>query len=367
MTFALAPSTPDTRGLVLIGSYTHSLPHVEARGEGVTLLSHDPETGSLSRLATFSDIRNPTYLVHSARHGMVYCVEEMGDEAQSAVVALKLTADAEGFRIVLAARLPAHGAAPCHVSLDHAEQVLFVSNYGGGNLVAYRLDAAGVPMADDLRIIQRNGHGPVADRQEASHLHQALVTPDGGHLLTCDLGADEIARFSLADGLPAAEPETILPIDPGALPRHMAFSLDGRHLHVLLERGNAVVSLDLEIQRPGSPLLASTLPADFEGTSYGGAIRLHPSGRFLYASNRGHNSIAAFRAGPDGSLSPIGVYPSRGAWPRDFAIDPAGRHLVVANQDSHALMVNAVNAETGALTPAEISLAIGSPVCIVFL
>jgi 6-phosphogluconolactonase len=266
----------------------------------------------------------------------------------------------------LADRLPAHGDCPCHLALDGEERRLFVSNYVSGNLVVFALNDNGRPTGA-FADLQRSGKGPNLDRQEGPHVHQAVLTPDGEHVLVCDLGTDQVARHRLGDSLIDLLPDTVATVGSGTLPRHLVFSPNGQYFHVVHEQANTITTHaygDAGMSRIGE---VSMLPPGFGGASSAAAIRLHPNGRFLYASNRGHDSIAAFELiENESALRPVGIVATRGKAPRDFAIDPAGRWLVAANQDSHTLTVFTINADTGELTPVGDVFETGSPVCVLF-
>ncbi len=350
--------------LLLVGSYTDSLPHVQAKGKGVSLLHFDQTTGAISPLVMFEDVRNPTYLALSRDRSMLYAVEEMPKDEGAGVVALHL--DLATGSMSLADRLPAHGDCPCHVALDGEERRLFVSNYVSGNLVVFELDKGGRPTGA-FADLQRSGKGPNPDRQEGPHVHQAVLTPDGDHVLVCDLGTDQVARHRLGAGLIDLLPDTVATVGSGTLPRHLVFSPNGQYVHVVHEQANTVTTH--AYGDDGLSLVGemSMLPPGFEGASSAAAIRIHPTGRFLYASNRGHDSIAAFElSSEEDALRPIGIFATGGKAPRDFAIDPAGRWLVAANQDSHTLTVFTTDEDTGMLTPVGEPFKTGSPVCVLF-
>lgn len=350
--------------ILVIGSYTDSLPHVQAKGEGISLLSFDAETGHIAPISVFRDIRNPTYLAISPDETMLYAVEELSQADGAGVVALDLAVDA--CELSLAQRLPAHGDFPCHVAVDPTGRRLFVSNYGSGNLAAYDLDEARRPTGRFI-CVQRTGQGPNPERQEGPHLHQAVVSPDGCHLLICDLGTDEVARHRISDGLIESMPDLVAKVGEGSLPRHLVFSPDGRTLHVVHEGANTITSHDYASPNFARTADVALLPPEFSGASAAAAIRLHPQGHFLYASNRGHDSIAAFSLSPDQrTLQPIGHFSTGGKAPRDFAIDPTGRWVVAANQDSHCLTVFRIDSGTGRLSRCGKSFEIGSPVCVLF-
>ena len=349
---------------LLVGSYTDSLPHVDAKGRGISLLRFDSATGSISPLAIFEDVRNATYLALSRGQSLLYAVEEMPLNEGAGVVALYL--DLATASMSLADRLPAHGDCPCHVALDGEERRLFVSNYVSGNLVVFALDDNGRPTGA-FADLQRSGKGPNPDRQDGPHVHQAVLTPDGEHVLVCDLGTDQVARHRLGDDLIEPVPDAVATVGSGTLPRHLVFSPNGQYFHVVHEQANTITTHaygDAGMSRIGE---VSMLPRGFEGASSAAAIRLHPNGRFLYASNRGHDSIAAFELiENESALRPVGIVATRGKAPRDFAIDPTGRWLVAANQDSHTLTVFTIEAETGLLTAVGDVFETGSPVCVLF-
>ncbi|TWF58540.1 lactonase family protein [Neorhizobium alkalisoli] len=353
---------PDT--FLIVGSYTETLPHVVGKGMGISVLRMDGGDGSLSPVSSLSGLRNPTYLSLSNDGNMLYAVEEIAHAEGAGARALRF--DREVGTLVEVAKVSAHGDCPCHVATDHSGRRLFISNYVSGNLAAYALDEAGVPTGDAVDI-RRSGSGPNRDRQEGPHLHQATATPGNAHVLVCDAGTDEIARYPLGDVLIGIDPDLVVKTRPGGLPRHLVFAQNGKHVFVVEELGCSVSTYSYDGQGIGFLSEVSTLPDGFDGDCACAAIRLHPNGRFLYASNRGPDTIAAFEiVGSEGLLKPVGFYPTLGRIPRDFAIDPTGRFLVAANQDSHSLVVFAIDQQTGALAPTGQSFETGSPVCLVF-
>jgi 6-phosphogluconolactonase len=349
---------------LIVGSYTVSMPHVKARGEGISVLRIDSRDGRLRLVSTFGGLRNPSYLALSEDKSRLYAVEEVPDE--DGATAATLSFDGETGALSLLNSVPAMGDAPCHIALDRSGERLFVCNYGSGNFITYALDANGLPTGEPVNI-RHQGKGANPERQEGPHIHQATATLDGRSVLICDAGTDVIARYDIASGLISPSPDTVVKAKPGTLPRHLVISDDGRFAFVVHELGCTIGSYACEPEglRPLSE--ASTLPDDFEGSSACAAIRLHPSGRFVYVSNRGHDSIAAYEISPDdASLRSIGWYDTKGKAPRDFAIDPTGGILVAANQDSHSLSVFRIDQSSGELTATGELFEIGSPVCVLF-
>ncbi|GAB2286245.1 hypothetical protein Dimus_020665 [Dionaea muscipula] len=333
--------------LLIVGTYTSTLPHVVGKGLGIHLLGFDSQTGKISEGPAFGGVTNPTWLTVSRDGTRLYSVQEVAEEYGSTIDCFAV--DARGRNLTKLASVPSQGGWPCHVSLDRAERQLFVSNYFGGRFAAIRLDAYGVP-TPDVTVVQHEGSSVNPERQEGPHLHQALPMPDGEHVIVCDAGLDRLVRYPLRpDGIDTM-PDLSIATDPGSFPRHLAFMPNGS--------GSAI--------EPRSTL--SILPAGWDGDSSAAAIRIHPSGRFAYASNRGHDSICAIdlRDGL-GRMSVIDWSSACGEAPRDFAIDPSGRFLVVASQNSDNLAVYEIDRETGSLSLRSSQFSISTPVCLSFV
>lgn len=350
---------------LIVGSYTVSLPHVVAKGAGISFVDLDPAMGAFSLVKSHAGFSNPSYLAQDASRGLLYAVEELAAADGASIVTLQM--DAQAATLSPLSKVAAHGDWPCHIGFDLPRQRLFVSNYLSGSFVTWPLDASGCP-GGTAQVIQRSGTGPNPDRQEGPHAHFAGATPDGSHVFVCDAGTDEIARYALApQQTVGAAPDLVLKAPPGALPRHLEFSDDSRRLFVVSELGNIVSTWRLDAAGPQLLGHVSTLPEGFGGASASSAIRCHPNGRFLYTANRGHDSIAVFDiTGEDGLPRLVTTHPSGGQTPREMALSPSGDLLVVANQDSHTLAAFAVNPATGALSQLGDSFTIGSPVCVLF-
>jgi 6-phosphogluconolactonase len=350
--------------LLIVGTYTQSLPHVSARGSGIHFLHFDSSDASISHIRILSDVRNPSYLTVSRNGTRLYAVQEIEEEDGASLETFDLDVDARTAR--LRSSVPALGSCPCHLSLDLDERRLFVSNYGSGSLVVYPVDNDG-PVRRNAVKIQRAGFSINLERQKGSHIHQAIPTPDGLHVLVCDAGADEILRYSL-DGVSVdPESEFVIKTGPGSLPRHLAFTPGGSGFLVLHELDASIVSYAYEEGsiRPVSRI--SVVPEGWTGIKYAAAICVHPSGRFAYATNRGHDSIFALDLSAGiAAMRPIGWQSVGGIAPRDITIDPSGRFLIAANQDSHNLSVFSIDQDTGCLTQAGSGIDIGSPVCVHF-
>jgi 6-phosphogluconolactonase len=354
-----------------IGTYTTD--HAISTGSyGIYAFRWDTESGVLSGIRPAGATTNPSFLVLHPSGRFLYAVNENGAPSGTD----RVTAFAVGDSASLEPLKPlgsvsSHGLAPCHLSIDTTGKWLFVANYGSGTIAVFPIEPDG-RLGEATQTIQQKGSGPVTGRQQSAHAHEVVPSADGRFLLSVDLGADRIFvyRFDAATGTlrPNEPAEAVLPSGYG--PRHMVFSKDARRVYVLTELTPAVVTLRWNAQRGVLSQLAvtSTLPSVDKGEKKGGAeIVLHPSGRFLYASNRGDsNTIAIFRIGLDGLPVPAGHVSSGGLQPRFFNIDPSGKFLITANQGSGDLFTFRIDPVSGALTRVGERVAIAAPVNFVF-
>ena len=256
---------------------------------------------------------------------------------------------------------------PCHVAVDRAGRSLYAANYSSGSVAVYRLGADGA-LAPALQLLRHERLGPLPDgvdarRQAGPHAHGVFLDPSEQFLLVPDLGLDRIVIYDRdPDGrLAARRAPATLP--PGSGPRHFAFAPDGRRGFVVNELASTLCAFRWEAGSLALEGCASTLPEGWSGASTCADIHVSPDGRFVYASNRGHDSIAAF--GIEGrSLRLVGITPTGGKTPRNFAIDPSGRFLYAANMGSGTIVTFRIDAGTGALEAAGPVLEVPAPVCV---
>jgi 6-phosphogluconolactonase len=263
------------------------------------------------------------------------------------------------------------GGDPCFVTVDHAGKHVLVANYGGGSVAVLPVEADGkLGEASDFK--QHLGSSVDPKRQSEPHAHSIVLTPDNKFAVVNDLGLDKLLvyRYDSQKGTLTPNDPPSGSIKPGSGPRHFALAPNGRFAYAINEMGNTVTAFDWngdlgtfhEIQT------VSTLPKGFTGHSTTAEIAVHPSGRFLYGSNRGHDSIAVFAIDPaKGTLTMVENVLTQGKEPRNFAIDPTGTHLFAANQNSNTVVVFRVNPKTGRLTPSGQKLDVPSPVCVTFV
>ena len=259
------------------------------------------------------------------------------------------------------------GEDPSYISLDKNEHFCFVANYKTGSVAAFALRPDG-RIGNCVSSLQYTGHGTDPVRQTQSHAHLIIPDPTNHYVLVADLGLDTVSvyRFENQAGwLLANDPPTIK-IKAGSGARHMAFDSSGKYLYVISEMGSIITVLDWDSAHGTAKenQVISTLPADFHGTSVAAEITIHPSGKFLFATNRGRDSLAVFTIDPGtGRLSWLQDIPSAGKTPRNFAIDPTGRWLVVTNHDSNNAVVFSIDQETGRLTQKGEPVSVTYPFC----
>ncbi|MGH2367131.1 MAG: lactonase family protein, partial [Chloroflexota bacterium] len=275
--------------------------------------------------------------------------------------------------LTLLNRQPSGGAGPCHVSVHPTGRHVFVANYGSGHVAALPIQADG-QLGAATDVVQHKGKGPDARRQAGPHAHFITPDPAGRYVLACDLGIDQVLvyRWDGAAGgagklVPNDPPAAAAP--PGAGPRHLAFHPSARFVYVLNEIASTLSAFAYDPERGTLQMLetVSTLPEGFAGRNSTAQIVVHPSGRFVYGSNRGHDSIAIFAIAQDtGKLTALGHESTQGQTPRNFNVDPTGTFLLAANQNTNTIVTFRIEQEKGTLTPTGQVTETPSPVCLVF-
>lgn len=339
--------------------------YVGARAEAqnhIHCLSLDTETGHLSLMAPPCPADNPSFVALHPDGGTLYAANELGQTRdQDCGLVSSFRVDRETGGLAPLNCQASGGAAPCHLTVAPEGRRLFVSNYWGESFATFAVAADG-SIGPRLALIQR-GSG--------SHIHWTSLDSTGGGLIVTDLGRDAILRYGLdSGGVPTAEKCVVQPFPPGTGPRHAVPLGGGARFAVASELGSTVTVLHYE---PGDgsmrlgPVL-STLPPAWSGENTVAEIARTPDERFLYVSNRGHDSIAVFRHDRSaGALATVGFCPTLGSWPRHFAIDPSGRLLVVANQRSDTVVAFWVDLGTGMLRPTGSDYIVPAPTCIAFV
>ena len=349
--------------LVFVGTYTD-----KTDSKGIYAYEFDTTTGKLTLRGLAAETPNPSWVVIHPNGKFLYAANESGK--QSTISAFSI--DAKAAKLTLLNQLPALGEDPCYLSLDKTGKYLFVANYTSGNVVVFPLLPDGTlgPAAANVKDV--GTPGPNKERQDGPHAHWVESSPDNRFVLVADLGLDAILsyRFNSTKGTLIPNDPPFARLAPGAGPRHALFSFNGKLVHVVSELNSTVTTLSYDPQNGSlsEPQVVSTLPKDFHGRNDDAEIALHPSGMGLYASNRGHDSIAVFRgAGVQGAMTPVGIFPTGGKEPRHFAVDPTGWFVLAENQYSNSIVVLRVNLPTGDLREVSSTENVPSPVCLVFL
>ena len=353
--------------IMYVGTYTR------APSKGIYAYRFKTATGAVEPLGTAglaAETENPSFLAVHPNQRFLYAVNEVSRyEGQQSGSVSAFAIDRATGTLTLLNRVSSRGGSPCHLSVDASGKWLFVANYGGGNVAAFPLQQDG-RVGEARTVIQHSGSSVNKARQSGPHGHAVELSPDNRFVLAADLGLDRVISYRVdpADGLAQADPQ-VTSIAPGSGPRHLAFRPDGKFAYVLSEMLSRVVAFRYDAGRGALAELqtVSTLPEGFSGDNSGAEILVHPGAKFLYTSNRGHDSIASFRIdAAAGTLTPLGHVSTQGKTPRNFAVDPSGRLLFAANQNSGTVVVFRIDQETGGLTPAGTVLQVPSPVCVVF-
>lgn len=350
---------------VYIGTYTR------AESEGIYLLTLDSKTGELTHQGLAAEVENPAFLALHPSKPLLYAVGEMDNlDGKSGGAVNAFALDSETGLLKLLNQRSAIGAGTCHVAVDRVGKNVAIANYGGGSVAILPIaeDGALLPASD---FVQHAGSSVNPQRQERAHAHSVTFDPAGRFLFVGDLGMDQVViyRYDSAQGRIAPNDPPFTTAAPGAGPRHFAFHPGGRFAYVINEMGSTITAFKYDVGAGSLEVIGNvtTLPADFTGESTTAEIRVHPSGRFVYGSNRGHDSIAAFAVDENtGMLHAIGHTPSGGKTPRNFNIDPTGNYLIAANQNSDNVVAFRINSATGALDPAGSEVMIAAPVCVIF-
>ena len=361
-----APQANETLTM-FVGTYTR------APSKGIYAYRFQPVSGEVTPLGDaglVAETENPSFLAVHPTQRFLYAVNEISTyEGKAAGSVSAFAINSATGALTLLNRVSSRGGGPCYLEIDRSGRWLFVANYGGGSVAAFPVQADG-KLGEASAFFQHEGRSVNAARQSGPHGHATVVSPDNRFVLAADLGLDRIVTYRLdpeKGGLSPAEPP-FSAIKPGSGPRHLAFRPDGKFAYVLNELQSSVGAYTYDAGRGSLAELqsVSTLPEGFGADNSGAEIATHPTGRFLYASNRGHDSIAIFRIdAARGTLTPAGHVSTQGKTPRGFGIDPAGRFLVAGNQDSGTVVIFRIDAQSGGLTPTG-TLRIGSPVNVVF-
>jgi 3-carboxymuconate cyclase len=349
------------RYFIYIGSYAAS------EQSGIHIYSLDEHSGQLDLIDQLAGIDNPSYLAFNSQQTRIYAVSETQSfQGQPGGSVVALTRDPATGKLAHLNQLPTDGADPCYVTIDPTDSMLMLVNYSGGSFCAYSLDEDG-SIAQKTDFIQQHGKGFRADRQEGPHPHSIVLDQRGKNVLLADLGLDKIFAYRLDLDTKKFVAQSVTSLTPGTGPRHTTFSANGNYVYIINELASSinVFTYDSDTTTLRLRQTISTLPAEYTGKNISADIHISPDGRFLYGSNRGHDSIAVYRIDQDnGTLSFIQHVATGGRTPRNFAITAGGRFLLAANQDTDSVVVFKIDQDRGTLEPTGTVLNVPQPVCI---
>lgn len=351
---------------VYFGTYTGK------DSRGVYAATFDAATGRLSEPELAGEAVNPSFLAIHPSRKFLYAVGEIADfNGKKTGGVSAFAVDAKTGQLTLLNQQSSEGTGPCHIVVDKTGRTALVANYGGGSVASLPIGADG-KLAKAASAIQHQGQSVNPQRQKEPHAHSINVDPNNQYAFAADLGIDKVLVYKLdpAAGTLTAVDAAAGTTAPGAGPRHFAFHPSGKFAYVINELANTVTAFSFNPQTGKLTEIQtiSTLPEGFTGTSHTAEVVVHPSGKFVYGSNRGHDSLAIFRVdGATGKLTAAGHVPTGGKTPRNFNVDPTGKWVLAGNQGTNTVTVFRVDPETGGLTPTGQSIAVGAPVCIRFV
>ena len=360
------PPHPKLAYTVLVGTYTD-----KTDSKGIYALSFDTQTGKLAPKGLAAETPNPSWVAVHPNSTWVYAANESGK--QSAISAFSL--DSGSGKLTPLNQLPSQGEDPCYLSFDKTGKYLFVANYTSGTVAVFPILADGKLGAPASVAKDTGALGPNKDRQDGPHAHWVEASADKPKVYVADLGLDRVLlyTFDVNSGTILLRPTQTdsfgAKLSPGTGPRHAAFSHDGKFMYVLGELTSTVTVFASDSQKAWRSIQQiSALAPGFSGRNDAAEIAIPSTGKWLFASNRGHDSIAVFAIDPqNGTLAPAGDFPTGGKEPRHFAVDPTGQFLLVENQYSNNIVVLRIDPATGALTQVSKTENVPSPVCLVFL
>ena len=362
-------ASDDTRAYV--GTYTG-----EGRGQGIYLFRTPRAAASREQpratVSLAAEIKNPSFLAVDPKRGLLFAVSETDAfEGQRSGAVSAFAIDAATGKLTLLNRRASRGTGPCHLVLDATGRNLVLANYNSGSVAVFPVQADG-RLGEATDFVQHAGKSIDPKRQQGPHAHCVTLDAANHFVFVCDLGLDQILtyRFDAERGKLTPGDPAFTSIKAGSGPRHMVFRPDGRFAYVISEMSSTITVFSYAAERGRLTELQtiSTLPPGFEGKSSCAEIAVLPSGRFLYASNRGSDTLARFEIDPaTGMLKYAEAQPTGGKTPRHFGLEPAGDRMAVANQDSNTVFLCKIDAVTGQLQPVGGPTEIPSPVCVIFM
>ncbi len=351
---------------VYFGTYTRGA------SKGIYVARMEAATSKLSEPELAAETENPSFLAIHPNKRFLYSVGELyGREGGKGGAVSAFAIDATTGKLTPLNKVSSRGTGPCHLVVDKTGRNLLVVNYGSGSTAVLPVKEDG-SLGEASAFIQHSGSSVNPKRQQGPHAHSVNLSRDNRFAVVADLGLDQLLvyRFDAAKGTIEPNEPPFTKVNPGAGPRHFTFHPSGKFAYSINELQSTVTAFSWDAKRGVLKELQTitTLPEGFEGENYTAEVLAHPSGRFLYGSNRGHDSIAVFAVDPaNGRLKALEQVSTQGKTPRNFGIDPSGSWLLAANQNSDTVVAYRIDPRTGRLTPTGQVLKVASPVCVKFL
>jgi 6-phosphogluconolactonase len=364
----LCSAVADGKYLFYVGTYTE-----QTTSHGIYAFRYDADTGEIKPLGMAAETTNPSWLAITPNGKFLYAVNEVGNyKGPNSGGVSAFSIDRATGKLTFLNEVASRGSDPCYVTVDKTGKWVLVANYTGGSIAVFPVLADG-KLGEASDFVQYTGHGADPKRQEGPHAHSIDLTPTDRFAFVDDLGLDELLlyKFDSNKGTLTSNDPPFVKFDPETGPRHFVLNPNGKFAYVIGEMRGTVTVLQSGRKAGEFEIVQtiSTLPADYSGEKEDAEIAVHPSGKFLYASNRGDgNSIAVFAIdSAKGTFTTVEYASTQGKTPRSFAIDPTGKFLFAANQKSNNIVVFMIDATTGRLTPTGKVLDVPSPVCVKFL
>jgi len=368
-TFAAAAPAPHSgKYLVYVGTYTEE----GSTSKGIYAYRFDASTGQITTLGLAAETTNPSFVALHPNGRFLYAVNEVGNyKGPNSGGVSAFSIDRITGKLTFLNEVPSRGADPCYITVDKTGKHVLVANYTGGSVAVFPVQEDG-KLGEASAFVQHTGKGTNPERQEGPHAHSIDLSPDNRFAMVDDLGLDELLvyKFDGAKGSLTPNDPPFTKLEAGAGPRHFAMHPSGKFAYVIAEMGHTVTALsnDPATGRLQTLQTISTLPKDFKGRNDDAEVEVHPSGKFLYASNRGDDSIAIYAIDhTKGTLTLVETVPTGGKEPRNFEIDPTGTFLFAANQLSDNVVIFRIDPKTGHLTQTDQKFDVGRPVCVRFL
>ncbi|WP_242238050.1 lactonase family protein [Bacillus cereus group sp. BfR-BA-01316] len=340
-----------------IGTYT------KANSKGIYKFILDTKLGEIKEIKLAASIGSPTYVTLSHNNQYLYSVAK--DSRLGGIASFSICNKTGNLDLINTQLL--EGASPCHLSVDRENSTVVAANYHKGTVESYVVKQSDGSINATTAIVEHKGSGPNKERQEKAHAHYVNFTPDEKYVVAVDLGMDKVITYKESDG--KLIEINGLSVKPGSGPRHLVFHPNEQLAYIMTELSSEIIVLQYDAKSGGfkEKQYISTLPEEYSQDSYGSAIQISSDGKFVYAANRGHNSIAVFRVNEhNGELAFIETVSAEGDWPRDFSLDPDGKFLITANERSNTLTLFARDEMTGELTLVQTDVNVPEPVCVKF-